>query len=257
MGQSTSAAADTMRADAKALVDTNAELAPLLGTWVNAKRNTDHVARVVVTERAGELRVRLYGSPVDEPVDWGEVDAIPCTFTGTTSIAGFHAHYTLGTTRIEIAGNVKLGILVIQTYTTFADGSGRLSQFSREFFYRSEVDPGAGEVRTGLPFLAGDWVNTNPNTRWITGFTFAVDQNAGRIRVRSARDPVDWGETEVSAYLDEAGGPAFHAEYDLGSVSAALAGNTGKDIIIIAAYLRFPGDESANDFCREFFVPRG
>jgi hypothetical protein len=249
-------AAQTMRADAKAMVGAKADVAALLGTWVNAKRNTDHVARVVMTERDGALRVRLYGASADDLVDWGEAEAVPYAFTGTTEVAGFHARYELGATRIEIAANVKLGILVIQTYTSFEDETDRLSQFSREFFYRSTSQPAVGEVRTGVRFLAGDWVNTNPATKWIKGFTLAGDGDALTLRVQGAGEPADWGESEVTTYLDNAGEPAFRAGYDLGPVEALLAGNTGKNIIIIAAFFRFKGNEPANSFCREFFVPR-
>ena len=76
------------------------------------------------------------------------------------------------------------------------------------------------------------------------------------MRVLGTNEPTDWGEVEVTTYLDGAGDPAFHARYDLGTIEAELAGNTGKSIIIIAAYFRLKGGESANTFCREFFVPR-
>jgi hypothetical protein len=256
MGQAVSTAGQTMRADAKAMAGAKPGVAPLLGTWVNAKRNTDHVAKVVVTERDGALLVRLYGSSADHLIDWGEAEAIPYAFTGTTEVAGFHARYELGATRIEIAANVKLGILVIQTYTSFTDESDRLSQFSREFFYRSTTEPVGGEVPAGVRFMVGDWVNTHPTTEWIKGFTLADNGGTVTLRVESASEPTDWGEVEVTTYLDKAGEPAFHAAYDLGPVEAFLAGNTGKSIIIIAAFFRFKDNEPANSFCREFFVPR-
>ena len=235
----------TMRADTKALVGAQVDVAALLGTWVNAKRDTDHITRAVVSEQDGGLRVRLYGSS-----DWGEVEAIPYAFTGTTEVAGFHARYTFDTTRIEIAANVKLGILVIQTYTSFQDD--RASQFSREFFYQSTKEPTDDEITTGVHFLPGDWANTNQATKWIKGFTI-TDHT---IRVFGANEPTDWGKTGITTYLDNAGEPAFRAEYDLGSVEALLAGNTGKSIIIIAAFFRLKNGEQANTFCREFFVPR-
>jgi hypothetical protein len=245
-----SMAAQTMRADSKAMVDARVEVAPLLGTWVNAKRNTDHIAKMVVTEQDGAVLIRPYGSSAGELVDWGETEATPYAFTGTAEVAGFHARYAFGTTWVELAANVKLGILVIQTYTAFHDE--RLSQFSREFFYRSTVDPVDGEVRTGLSFLTGDWVNTNTDTAWITGFT--VD--GATLRVLGAREPTEWGSTSITTYLDSAGEPAFHAEYDLGPFTAMLAGNTGKSIIIIAGFFRAKNNDLANSFCREFFVPR-
>jgi hypothetical protein len=253
----TGVAGQTMRADAKALVGARADVTPLLGTWVNAKRDTDHVARVVVTERDDALLVRLFGSSADELVDWGETEATPFAFTGTTEVAGFHARYELGAARVEIAANEKMGILVIQTYTSFKDGSGRLSQFSREFFYRSTTEPVGGEVPAGVRFMVGDWVNTHPTTEWIRGFTLADNGGTFTLRIEGASEPTDWGEVEVTTYLDKAGEPAFHAAYELGPVEAFLAANTGKSIIIIAAFLQFAqGSESTNFFCREFFVPR-
>jgi hypothetical protein len=245
-----SMATQTMRADTKAVVGAKADVTPLLGTWVNAKRNTDHIATVVITEQDGAVLIRPYGSSAGELFDWGETEATPYAFTGTTEVAGFHARYAFGVTWVEVAANVKQGILVIQTYTTFHDE--RLNQFSREFFYQSSVAPGDGEVATGVSFLTGDWVNTNLNTKWLKGFTITADT----LRVLGAATPADWGETAINTYLDGAGDPAFLAEYDLGSVEAVLAGNTGKNIIIVAAFIRLKGGEPANSFCREFFVPR-
>jgi hypothetical protein len=246
-------ATQTMRADTKALTGTKVDVAPLLGTWINAKRHTDHVSRVTVTERDGEVFARLHGA-ADQPIDWGETKATPYAFTGTSEVAGFHAQYTLGTAQIEIAANVKQGILVIQTYTSFQDG--RLSQFSREFFHRSDVQPPTTPPRMGRTFLLGEWVNTHPDTKWLKSFTLADTGRAIVLHVEAAREPTDWGEVEVTTYLDGAGEPAFHTKYDLGSVEAVLAGNTGKDIIIVEAFLRLKADQSANAFCREFFVPR-
>jgi hypothetical protein len=242
-------ATQTMLADTKALAGTRVDVAPLLGTWINATRNTDHVTTVVVTERDGAVRVRLHGT-----CDWGETTAVPYAFTGTSEVAGFHARYELGTNRIEIAANVKLGILVIQTYTSFQDD--RLSQFSREFFYRSDARPPEGPTNSGRTFLRGDWVNTNPDTKWLRGITLTDTGKGFTLRVKAASDPTDWGEVAATTYLDSAGEPAFHARYDLGSLEAVLAGNTGKCIIIIEAFVRLKADESANTFCREFFVPR-
>jgi hypothetical protein len=242
-----------MRADTKALTGTGVDVAPLLGTWINATRHTDHVSTVTVTERDGDVFARLFGA-ADEPIDWGETRATPYAFTGTSEVAGFHARYTLGAARIEIAANVKLGILVIQAYTRFQDD--RLSQFSREFFYRSDVRPPNTPPRTGRTFLLGDWVNTHPDTKWLKSFTLTDKGHAITLRVEAAREPTDWGEVEVTTYLDGAGEPAFHTKYDLGPLEAVLAGNTGKEIIIVEAFLRLRSDESANSFCREFFVPR-
>jgi hypothetical protein len=118
------------------------------------------------------------------------------------------------------------------------------------------VEPTGRELRTGPQFLTGDWVNTNAATKWIRGFTLADKGDVFTLRILGASEPADWGETEITTYLDDAGDPAFHAEYDLGAVQTTLAANTGKDIVIIAGFVRVKGGESANSFHREFFVPR-
>lgn len=256
MARAMSVAGQTMRADARAVVGAEADRASLLGTWINAKKNTEHIAKAVLTARDGELLVRLYGSSADELVDWGEAEAMPYMFSGTTEVAGFHARYELDAVRIEIAANVKQGILVIQTYTEFLDDSGRLSQFSREFFYQSTVDTYGGDVAIGTRFLLGDWVNTLATTEWIKGFTLADNGDGFRLRIQGAGEPADWGEVEAATYLDKAGDPAFHAVYDLGPMRAELAGNTGKNIIILEAFVRFTDGGKPNAFSREFFVPR-
>jgi hypothetical protein len=85
IGRSIITATSAMPADAKAPVDATANLAPLLGTWVDAQRDTDRLATVVVGERSGEMRVRLHGSPMDEPMDRRETEAIPYVVTGMTT----------------------------------------------------------------------------------------------------------------------------------------------------------------------------
>jgi hypothetical protein len=240
MGQTIDTA---MPADAKALVDTRADIAPLLGTWVNAMGDTEHITRAVVTARDGAVFVRLHA-----PFDWGEVEAVPYTVPGTTDVAGFHARYDLDGTRTELAGNVKFGILVIQSYTSFQDG--RLSHYAREFFYQPTTEP--ADERTGGVSLTGDWVNSYPATKWIKEFTVT----GSTLHVRGGGEPADWGETTLTTYVDNLNEPAFHAEYDLAPFTAVLAANSNKNIIIIAAFFRFKDGRSDNYLCREFFVPR-
>jgi hypothetical protein len=126
----------TMRADSKQLVGIPPNLTPLLGTWINANPATDYIAKIIVTERSGVLVVRAYGSSLPYPVDWGEAEASAYVLGGAAKAAGFHARYDFGALRTELAANEKLGILVIQSYTLFNDGSGRLGHFAREFFRR-------------------------------------------------------------------------------------------------------------------------
>ncbi|HEV2783893.1 MAG TPA: hypothetical protein VGX25_31285 [Actinophytocola sp.] len=241
----------TMRADGKQVAGAKANLAPLLGSWVNSKPDTDYIARIEVSERDGTLLIRPYGSADGEPIDWGEAAATPYVASGTTEPAGFHARYELGTVHTELAANEKFGILVIQSYTSFHDDSGRLGHYSREFFHQGESDRGAAKS------LVGQWRNSNTATEWIKGFTIADNGGTLALTVQSAQEPTDWGTVEATPYRDNLGEPAFHAVYDLGSVEAVLCANTNKRLIIIAAFLRFKNSTDTNFLCREFYYRQG
>jgi hypothetical protein len=164
---------------------------------------------------------------------------VPYVVSGKTEVAGFHAQYDFGTVRTELAANEKFGVLVIQSYTSFTDG--RLSHYAREFFHRAYTGP-----------LPGEWVNSNKDTSWITGFTLSP---AGELQVHAATGPEDWGTVQATTYVDNLGEPAFRAEYALPGFTATLAANTNKGLIIIAAFLAFE-DDRPNYLCREFFFRR-
>lgn len=239
-----------MPADGKQVVGAAAEVRSLLGDWVNSKDDTDHLARITVSERDGVVVVRPYAAAGGgEPADWGEAVATPHTVAGGTEAAGFHARYEIGAVHTELAANEKLGILVIQSYTSFQDDSGRPGHHSREFFHRA--DAAAGEP------LGTEWVNSSPTTSWIRGFTLTRKDGAGVLRVLGAGEPADWGEVPATLYQDNIGEPAFSAVYDLGHVEATLAANSNKGLVVIAAFLRFTDEERPNFLCREFFFRGG
>lgn len=236
----------SMRADGKQMAGAEQNLKPLLGTWFNSLPRTDYIAKIVISEKDGALLVRSYGAVDGEPYDWGETEAIPYAVSGTTKMGGFYAHHEVGPVHTSLFANEKLGVLVIQSYTSFHDDSGRLSHYSREFFHHSSVPGVAG--------LSGRWVNTKPDTVWISEFTFAErDGGAATMRVVGAAEPFDWGEADASAYVTDGGELAFHAVFDLGHVDAVLAAYPNKGLIIIAAFLRFKGETEPNFLCREFF----
>lgn len=125
-----------MRADARQLSDVKPDLSQLLGLWVNTNPETNYISRIDISERNGSLLIRAYGAGSPDPVDWGEIAATPYVGGGTDVAGGITARYDFGTVETFLAANQKLGILVIQSYTSFKDDSGRLSHFSREFFHR-------------------------------------------------------------------------------------------------------------------------
>lgn len=246
----------TMRADTKQLAGAKADIANLLGVWVNAKKQTDHISWIEVSEKDGAVVIRPYGMAPEsaEPIDWGEAVATPYVASGSTEVAGFHAHYDLGAVRTRIAANEKLGVLVLQTYTSFHDDSGRLSHYAREFFHHPHPEP--SDDAFGPDSLAGEWVNSDPATDWITGYHL-TDKGDGTatIRVTAATEPYDWGEAQARLYRDNLDKPGFHAGYDLAPFQAVLAANSNQGLIIIAGFMN-PKGSGRPAFNREFFYRR-
>lgn len=125
-----------MKADQRPRAEVPLDFSPLVGNWINTKPDTSYLVRVVLTQQDGHLIVRGYGVNESEPIDWGEVDAVPYAAGTSLMAGGFHAFYNLDRIETHLVANQKLGILVIQSYTRYLDGSGRTSHFAREFFHR-------------------------------------------------------------------------------------------------------------------------
>ena len=125
-----------MKADQRPSAKELLNLSPLVGNWVNTNPDSSYLVRVVLTEQDGRLVLRGYGANESAPIDWGEVEAVPYAAGTSLMAGGFHAFYNLDGIETHLVANQKLGILVIQSYTRYLDGSGRTSHFAREFFHR-------------------------------------------------------------------------------------------------------------------------
>lgn len=109
----------------------------LVGTWYATDHDATGVVRLELREQDGALLVRAFGADPAESRDWGEVVA---TAYGASVTAGdamaFSAMYDFGFLVTILAAYAKQGILVLDTFNTFTDSSGRSNYFSREFFHR-------------------------------------------------------------------------------------------------------------------------
>lgn len=108
-----------------------ADLAPLVGTWVNFDPASRGIARVELWEQEGQLALRVFGTE-----DWGQAEAFP--FTGGVDLhaaVAFCAFYELGEMQVTLACYLNKRLLVVDAYTTFHDGSGRSPYFARDHFY--------------------------------------------------------------------------------------------------------------------------
>ena len=110
---------------------------PLVGTWLNTDKATPGIAKMIMSIRDGALVVRAFGACEPSPCDWGEVDAVVYS-SGVDSNEGmaFTARYRFDFLETIIAVYLKSGILVLDSFNSFDDNSGRNDYFSREFFYQ-------------------------------------------------------------------------------------------------------------------------
>ncbi|HEV2853844.1 MAG TPA: hypothetical protein VHC97_13665 [Thermoanaerobaculia bacterium] len=116
-----------------------ADLSALLGTWFNTDKNTGGVVRMVLAGMPADFTVHAFGagSPPSQEYDWGSTGAVAYA-SGVASPDGmaFSATYDFGFVETFLAAYTKSGILVLDTFNVFKDGSGRSNYFSREFFHR-------------------------------------------------------------------------------------------------------------------------
>lgn len=110
---------------------------PMFGTWHNTDKKTAGVVRMVLAESNGRFTVRAWGAGEAELFDWGEAAATAhAAGVGSREGMAFSAVYDFGFVEVILAAYTKSGILVLDTFNTFKDGSGRANYFTREFFHR-------------------------------------------------------------------------------------------------------------------------
>ena len=109
----------------------------VVGMWYATDKQATGVIRLELRQDEGALKVRAFGAGAVEPYDWGEITATAygSGVTATETMA-FSAVYDFGFLVTILAAYVKQGILVLDTFNTFIDSSGRSNYFSREFFHR-------------------------------------------------------------------------------------------------------------------------
>ncbi len=109
----------------------------LTGRWFATDHQATGVVRLELTRRGDALFVRAFGAYDHGPNDWGEVEAVPYgSSVVATDAMAFSAIYDFDFMVTILAAYAKQGILVLDTFNTFTDASGRSNYFSREFFHR-------------------------------------------------------------------------------------------------------------------------
>jgi hypothetical protein len=113
---------------------------PLLGHWTNTNTTTPGIAGVAISGGDGGLSIRVRAASGPTPREWGDANIEVVYSAGVHSRAAmaFVARYDFGLVETRLEANLSLGLLVIATFNTFRDGSGRSNYFAREFFHRAQ-----------------------------------------------------------------------------------------------------------------------
>lgn len=113
------------------------DFSPLLGTWWSTDKATGGIVKMELADRGGTFVVHAFGACAPAPCDWGERPAVPyAASVSSREGMAFSALYDFGFLETLLAAYMKGGILVLDTFNTFKDGSGRASYFTREFYHR-------------------------------------------------------------------------------------------------------------------------
>jgi hypothetical protein len=122
---------EQVAAPAKAVVSP----AALLGTWAACNRLTRDLVRVVIAAAGPAITVHVFGACTPTPCDWGAINgtAYAADVSSAAAIA-FTAQYKFDFKTTIVTGLLDQGSLIVETYNTFTDGSGRSNYYTRGYF---------------------------------------------------------------------------------------------------------------------------
>ena len=113
------------------------DLSTLYGTWLNTNPASGGMGKVILDNRDGVLRIRVFGVDEGGAHDWGQITAdVYAKSVDSKDGMAFSAVYDFGFMLTRMQANVKQGVLVIANFTQFKDDSGRANYFVREFFHQ-------------------------------------------------------------------------------------------------------------------------
>lgn len=280
---------DRLQTEGSAGVQGGLDFSSLLGTWVNTHNATPGIVKVVLTEKNGALTARAFGAGEPLAGDAGEImaEVVYADSLRSQKAVAFTATYDFGFMTSHLQANMSLGLLIIASFNTFKDGSGRSNYFSREFYHRetasTRLRAGHGASRlesmpctgTEVPLkpraarqargrldptsLLGVWVNTNSATGGIVQVLLDTKDGAFSVHAFGACDPLpcDWGEVKAEVFAENVSsdeGKTLLAYYDLGFLEAYLHAWVKLGVLVIVKFDRFKdGSGRSNRFSREFF----
>ncbi|HKQ51605.1 MAG TPA: hypothetical protein VJT74_04495 [Pyrinomonadaceae bacterium] len=111
------------------------DLSAFPGTWVNSNPETSGIARLLMEEDEGRLRLQVYALGPEGLIDWGRTDAAPFTASPSSRVgSGFTCVYDFGFAETQLQAMLLKGLMVLAQLHRFKDASGRMDYFVREYF---------------------------------------------------------------------------------------------------------------------------
>ena len=111
--------------------------ANLMGTWVSDDPATRGIVKIVLSSAGGVLTVHAFGSCSPTPCDWGTVRGQ--TYgpdVSTARAVAFTATYKPGFKVTILAGHLRSGRLVVDSFSAFAAGDSRSDYYASGSFHR-------------------------------------------------------------------------------------------------------------------------
>ena len=160
---------------------------------------------------------------------------MPCGSGAHSQVSDFHATYCFEAAQVHFSGRFFGGMVEIMVNTCYLDNSGRTNHFSREFFRRVPSATSSCHVIDFEPVL-GTWVNSKSDTQGILQFTLSQTKQQLILHPTGASDPEDWGEINVTPFINPKGEYAFLAEYQFDTYQVYMVANTNKGLWVLAMY---------------------
>lgn len=113
------------------------DVAKYLGDWQNSYADTQGIGYFKIYEEEGEVKMDITGRAGGMlEGHWGVTTLTPYTATPDGDKASaFHGKYDLGYADIDLTINENKELMIVFSFITFKDGSGRSNCYKREFFY--------------------------------------------------------------------------------------------------------------------------
>ena len=109
----------------------------LVGHWVNTNKATRGIVRLFLSYGDGKFMAQAFGACLPTSCDWGVVPGeLYSDGVESDSAVGFRAFYDFEFMETMLAAYLNKRILVVDSYNTFKDGSGRPRYFSRDHFHQ-------------------------------------------------------------------------------------------------------------------------